>query len=51
MEDTRASEKPLLWGDVGKSEDGVRHCSFTSMEGKAPVEGERYAGKRSAALQ
>lgn len=43
-EDVHASEKPVLWGVVSIKEGGVGHCSFTSLEAKAPVEGESYAG-------
>ena len=43
-EDVHAAEKPVLWGVVSVKEDGVGHCSFTSLETEAPVEGESYAG-------
>ena len=43
-EDIHACEKPVLWGVVSMKEDGVGHCSFTSFEAEAPVEGESYAG-------
>ena len=43
-EDVHASEKPVLWGVVSMKEDGVGHCSFTSLKAEAPVEGESYAG-------
>ena len=43
-EDINANEKPVLWGVVGMKEGGVGHCSFTSLEAEAPVEGESYAG-------
>lgn len=42
--DIHASEKPVLWGVVGMNDDGVGHCSFTSLKATAPTEGERYAG-------
>ena len=46
--DTNASTKALLWGVVDKgSEDNtgtaIGHCSFTSFEVTAPVEGQLYA--------
>ena len=43
-EDVHASEKPVLWGVVSMNEGGVGHCSFTSLNAEAPVEGESYAG-------
>ena len=43
-EDAHASEKSLLWGDVGAKDDGIGHCSFTSLTATAPTEGEIYAG-------
>ena len=43
-EDVNAPEKPVLWGVVEMKEDGVGHCSFTSLKAEDPVEGERYAG-------
>ena len=43
-EDVHAAEKPVLWGVVSRKEGGVGHCSFTSLEAEAPVEGESYAG-------
>ena len=46
--DTDAASKPLQWGvtgEVGETNAGERigHCSFTSLEVTAPVEGQLYA--------
>lgn len=46
-EDTDAAVKPVMWGEVQTGSDSeVGHCSFTSLEVTAPVEGRMYAGFR-----
>ena len=41
-EDVDAATKPVMWGVVS-SENGVRHCCFTSFEVSQPVPGELYS--------
>ena len=46
--DTDAASKPLLWGVTGEvvetnAGEIIGHCSFTSLEVTAPVEGQLYA--------
>jgi hypothetical protein len=44
-EDKNAALKGVMWGEVQTGSDSeVRHCSSTSMEVTAPVEGKLYAG-------
>jgi hypothetical protein len=44
-EDKDATFKGVMWGEVHTGSDSeVGHCSFTSMEVTAPVEGKMYAG-------
>lgn len=46
-EDIDAALKPVMWGEVQAGSDSeVGHCSFTSMEVTAPLEGRMYAGLR-----
>jgi hypothetical protein len=46
-EDKNAAVKGVMWGEVLTGSDGESgHCSFTSMEVTAPVEGKLYAGLR-----
>jgi hypothetical protein len=46
-EDKDAELKGVMWGEVQAGSDSeVGHCSFTSMEVTAPVEGKMYAGFR-----
>lgn len=46
-EDKDAAIKPVMWGAVQTGSDSdVGHCSFTSLEVTAPVEGRLYAGFR-----
>ena len=45
---TNASTKALLWSVVDKgaeenTDTAISHCSFTSFEVTAPVEGQLYA--------
>ncbi|KAL6712953.1 hypothetical protein ACLMJK_009508 [Lecanora helva] len=46
--DTDAALRPVKWGVVGNSdisheEKGLKHCTFTSLEVKEPVEGQLYS--------
>ena len=44
-DDKNAAIKPVMWGEVYTGSYGeVGHCTFTSMEVTAPVEGKMYAG-------
>jgi len=46
-EDKNAALKGVMWGEVQAGSDSeVGHCSFTSLEVTAPVEGKMYAGLR-----
>lgn len=46
-EDKNAAVKGVMWGEVLTGSDGeIGHCSFTSMDVTAPVEGKLYAGLR-----
>ena len=42
--DEMAFLKPLMWGKVQDSRDGVGHCCFSSFEVERPVSGDLYAG-------
>ena len=49
-EDKDAALKGVMWGEVHRgSVSEVGHCSFTSMDVTAPVEGRLYAGLRRRA--
>jgi hypothetical protein len=49
-EDKDAALKGVMWGEVHRGSDSeVGHCSFTSMDVTAPVEGKLYAGLRRRA--
>jgi hypothetical protein len=49
-EDKDAAFKGVMWGEVQTGSDSeVGHCSFTSMDVTAPVEGKMYAGFRRRA--
>jgi hypothetical protein len=49
-DDKDAVVKGVMWGEVHTGADSeVGHCSFTSMEVTAPVEGKLYAGFRRRA--
>lgn len=45
--DTDAAFKSVMWGEIAATADSdVGHCTFTSIEVVAPVEGKMYAGMR-----
>ncbi len=44
-DDMSAAEQPVKWGVVGgRNEDGVGHCTFTSLDVTSPLEFLQYAG-------
>jgi hypothetical protein len=49
-EDENAAVEGVMWGEVHTGSDSeIGHCSFTSMDVTAPVEGKLYAGFRRRA--